>query len=368
MSYQAKLKSLRSRRSIPGDLKKQYVFDSALEESLDEKVYSTNETDSVKYSILSMQPVPKRYTEISFEEGDRVANSLINDLTIAGIRAEHDFQGSVPLDIHIKGVSDVDVLVFHDYLTYEAPVLAHKSYTPASDGKSMLERMRELRLYSESILTRKFPAVDVDTSKAKAINMQGGSLRREVDIVPAHWRDTRDYQSSGKKEDREVFIYDKAGSSTISNWPFKHMSRINIRDSLYRGNLKKISRLLKNIKADSEGVSSKRMRSLSSYDIASLVYQMGEDLSCPAYYDLGLLAKVSDYLLRVCANNFTLGESLITPDGSRRILNSDEKQLAALELTLVVNKLYKDVLSSIAPFYGETDARRVMLNKQLVLS
>lgn len=368
MNYQTKLKNLRNRRSVPSDLKKKYIFDSATVESIDEKVYSSSETESVKYTILSMQAVPARYTEISFEEGDRVANSLTKDLISLGIKAKHEFQGSVPLDIHIKGASDVDVLIFHNYLTYDASGVNGNSYTPSSDGKTMLQRMSELRSHSEFILTRNFPAVHVDKSKAKAINLNGGSLQREVDIVPAHWCDTKEYQSSGKSEDREVFIYDKSKSSTVSNWPFKHISKINIRNDLYGGNLKKLCRLLKNIKADSEGGSNLRMKPLSSYDIASLVYNMKSELECPAYYDLGLLAKVSDYLLKVCANDFAYGEGLITPDGSRHIIDSDEKKLAIIELTLVVNGLYKDVLSSIAPFYEEAGARNVMLGKKLILS
>lgn len=72
-----------------------------------------------RYAIGAMQAVGKKYTMVSEQTGERVANQLRDRLAKAGMDAEFKLQGSVPLDVHIKGVSDVDVLAirmgFHTY-------------------------------------------------------------------------------------------------------------------------------------------------------------------------------------------------------------------------------------------------------------
>jgi hypothetical protein len=367
MNYNERLNNLKSRRSVSQEIINDYIFDSAFRRSLDEKYFSINEDDSVKYAIISMQAVPSKYTKISFEEGERVANSLKKGLASLGMTASHRFQGSVPLDIHIKGVSDVDVLILPSFLTYDLPCESNVSYSPLVGNKSILERMRELRLNSEAILKSKFPAASIFTDKPKAIKLEGGSLRRMIDIVPAHWHDSKKYQISGLEEDREISIYDKQKHLTISNSPFKHMARINKRDRDYSGNLKRVCRLLKNIKADATDKEKKILECLSSYDIAGLVFHMDQELINPVFHELGLLAKVNDYLIKVVANNGVLGRALITPDGSRNIIETEEKHIAAMQLTVLLNSLYSDVLKNLSPFSDEITARSNLINKSLVI-
>lgn len=359
MNYDNKLKNLEERRSVSQSVRNSYIFDSAIASPTKETFLALKEPSAIRYAIGAMQPVTKRYTEICFEEGDRVANSLKASLKHLNINTTHEFQGSVPLDIHIKGVSDVDVLIFHPYVTTQEPVATHTNYTTINDGKSMLDRIKELRVYSESILKRNYPAATVDTSKAKAINMQGGSLQREVDIVPAHWHDTLEYQNSYLNSDREVKIYDKENHKTIGNWPFKHMSAINSRDSLYSGNLKKVCRLLKNLKSDAPNNLESILKPLSSYDIAGLAYHMSYNLNNPEYYDLGLVSKTNSFLLDILVNDCAKGRLLTTPDGSRKILDSKKKENAAIALVLEVNALNDDIIESLSPYNKDIGKERL---------
>lgn len=72
-----------------------------------------------RYAIGAMQAVGKKYTEVSIQTGERVANQLRDRLAKSGTDAEFLLQGSVPLDVHIKRVSDVDVLaITKDFCTY----------------------------------------------------------------------------------------------------------------------------------------------------------------------------------------------------------------------------------------------------------
>lgn len=58
-------------------------------------------------------------------------------------------------------------------------------------------------------MKRVYYAAEVDNSGAKCITVTGGSLRRDVDVVPALWFDGIDYQNTLRKSDRGVKIYDK---------------------------------------------------------------------------------------------------------------------------------------------------------------
>ncbi|WP_216638775.1 hypothetical protein [Achromobacter ruhlandii] len=62
------------------------------------------------YALGAMQPVSATYTRVSVETAERIGNQLRSRLGKAGIDAEFRLQGSVPLDVHIRRVSDVDLL------------------------------------------------------------------------------------------------------------------------------------------------------------------------------------------------------------------------------------------------------------------
>jgi tRNA nucleotidyltransferase (CCA-adding enzyme) len=63
-----------------------------------------------------MQEVDPVYTRVSIETGKRIENQLSNRLEKKEITASFRLQGSVPLNIHIKGVSDVDILTIDEQL------------------------------------------------------------------------------------------------------------------------------------------------------------------------------------------------------------------------------------------------------------
>lgn len=74
------------------------------------KIFQLNHLYAIP--IGAIQAVDQRYTEIGVKL-QRIENQLKTRLTNHGLATEYKLQGSVPLDIHIKGVSDVDLLVIH---------------------------------------------------------------------------------------------------------------------------------------------------------------------------------------------------------------------------------------------------------------
>jgi len=295
-----------------------------------------------RYALGAMQEVDPDYTRISIETAARVQGQLERRLPLEGLVTTYRLQGSVPLNIHIRGVSDVDLLVIAtDALYYAtAGVRAQRGeYSPPR--REPIGLLANLRLKSERALDAAYPAVDVDKTHPKAIKLSGGSLARPIDVVPALWWDTAQYQFSGLEHDRGVSIYHKQENRTIENLPFLHIKRVQDQDALTFGGLLKAIRLCKNVKADAEDEGSPI--GLSSYEIAGLLYHA--DLGAlrhGAMFELNILAEAQRHL-DWCYANPAQAQVLMTPDGSRRILDTPEKSSALLRLSSELDRLLVQV-------------------------
>jgi hypothetical protein len=361
-----RLQQLKNRRSgtdrlarLDASERLRVVAKSLTEESYVRRVPSQKHT---QYAIGAMQPVDEEYTKISIAEAERVGKQLDSGLRSRGINVGFRLQGSVPCDIHIRGVSDVDLLVLDEaFFTYDAagpraqaghfnsPV----SYTPVS-------ALLALRSGTEAVLKERFPAADVDKTGTKAVKLSGGSLRRPVDVVPSHWHDTADYQATRREADRGVHILDKSIPSSVLNMPFRHIERISQRDALARTGLKKAIRLLKNVKADA--IEDGTKINLPSFDIAALMWHADvAALAAGSMFELAIVAATTrhlDYLAR----NATVAKTLMVPDGSRAIFNNAEKFEGLIQLSLEMDDLALQIgreqdkaLQYVAPSPGRID-------------
>lgn len=261
IDFDKRLRSLKDRRQ---GSREQVIYDSALDHAQEsaaidggmdyrpkEAYENLKESRGVKYAIGAMSAVNKESTNVSIKEGERVADNLINSLYSQGILIEKRLQGSVALNIHIEGYSDVDMLVFiKSPADIEDPRADPSRYPSAKSPRFFLEKVKELRKKSETSLTNSFPKATVDVSGNKSIALKGEGLQRKVDIVPACWYDTRDYQYSNNEHDRGVKIYNKGKHELLMNYPFTHIKKVNEKDAIYSGNLKSVARLLKNMIAD----------------------------------------------------------------------------------------------------------------------
>jgi hypothetical protein len=299
-----------------------------------------------RYAIGVMQPVGAKYTQVSEQTGEKVANQLRDRLAKAGINAEFELQGSVPLNVHIKRVSDVDVLAittsFKTYHPQGARALQGEYRNPSSRTAEGV--LSELRLQVETDLVAAFPAATVDKSGAKAVKVSGGSLPRSVDVVPAHWYDTKEYQSSNRKADRTVTIYNKRTGETIDNQPFLHIDRVATRCDTTHGGLRKSIRLCKSVKADSD-----RDIQLSSFDIAAIMYHADMSaLRVGQFADLAVLAETQRHLDALWQDPLRAGQ-LRVPDGSRLIFDDPKKRDWLLQLSIEMDDLLQSVYDENAP-------------------
>lgn len=314
-----------------------------------------------RYALGAMQEVDPDYTRISMETADRVANQL--GKRVGGFNLDFRLQGSVPLNVHIRGVSDVDVLTLIDqqFLSYDPNGIKSNTYWPSSD--TSLDQLTQLRREEEPALKNAFPKATVDTSGSKAIKIFGGSLARSVDVVPSHWYDTADYQAGGELRDRGVIILDRKANRTVTNYPFKHIRLVSDRDVLAAGGLRKAIRLCKNAKADSD-----RDISLPSFDIAAIMFHANQAaLRVGAVHELAILAETQRHLDYLYSHREEAAR-LDVPDGTRKIFDTEAKFQGLLSLSCEMDELFKAVaaehdLFSLAP---SIDRARQLLNEARV--
>ncbi|MUZ64121.1 hypothetical protein [Agrobacterium vitis] len=312
---------------------------SVLDESWQKRALDKPNT---RYALGAMQAVDPDYTRISLETAERVGNQLLSRLEAQGLFVEFRIQGSVALDVHIRGVSDVDLLTLDRYFyTFNRFGPNSGSYSGTGTTDTSQERLMKIRLKSEIALNDAFPAATVDKSGGKAIAIFGGSLARPVDVVPSHWYDTAEYQTSGREADRAVTILDKNVPTTIDNWPFLHIHKIHERNGAIGGGMKKAIRLAKNVKndAETEGTSI----ALPSFDIASIMYHADlKALSRGSIYELAILAEAQRHL-DFLYNNQSYAMTLEVPDGSRKIIDKAEKFNALQKLSIEFDDLVREV-------------------------
>lgn len=304
---------LKSRRNPEGD------------RTLFEAFEGLQESDAVKYLAGAMEPIPAAYTIKTQEEASRVENQIKDGLAAKALTAEYRLQGSVVKNTHIKGYSDVDLLVIESrFISLEPPQKAGQPY----EGEPV-EDLLELRRIIVEKLKARFYEATVDESGPKSIKISGGSLRRTVDVVPANWYNTNDYVATQNEVLRGIHILNAFEKKRHADQPFLHGAWLADQEAKTNGNSKKIIRLLKSIKYDSDVVDP-----MSSYDIEALVFRMDEAelQKWGRGQELQLAFAAYQWLYRMDEDSARRGQ-LRTPDGKREIFgagHATQQQLRAL--------------------------------------
>jgi hypothetical protein len=281
---------------------------------------STEDT-AVQYAIGAMQPIDPDYTARTIEERNRVEKQLSDGFAASGLRVDFDYQGSVTNDTHIRAHSDVDLLTVESrFLVVQPP----NKPTTYYQGDCVAD-LRQIRRVSAQKLKSAYPTAKVDESGSKAINISGGSLMRKIDVIASNWWHTVEYRSDPQKHWLGIEVLDNEYGVRIPNKPFLHNKRIQDKDSVTNGGQRKLIRLLKSLKYDSDD-----KIDLSSYDIAGIVFNMSEDqlLSQPGN-DLILIRNCHTYLV-VLETVESIRLSISVPNETRKVFCSDGASLAGL--------------------------------------
>lgn len=319
--YTNRLNNLIDRRVLKGKLYAEaYNLDEglsnegyALESELLESIIKSKDSEILKYVNGACNEVDKRYTEKSFSEGERIQNQLnkvLDDVC-------YKYQGSLSNNTHIKASSDIDLLVLLEKYI--------------SNSK---EEIKDLKDECDSHLQLSFPKVDVSRG-SKTIKLKGGSLSREIDVVPSHWDSFEDSR-------KPVCILDEDKDEIHTNTPFYHNQLLESKDLESRGYFKKGVRLLKNIKADFEKDNNKELK-ISSYEIVAFLYLT--NFSTSTIFSNRALVPFLVKSLNNILKRTDLYE-LDVPDKSRKIIRNsqilDDLKLLINELKEIESELVKE--------------------------
>lgn len=311
----------------------------ALEKAFSDELSSISYSDILKYVRYAMKGVEPEYTKKSRLAGERVQNHLKQNLS----DVSYKYQGSVMTNTHIKGTSDIDLLVITDsFYTFDRKSINTVVTTESLKSQlstSQLEKLqnelkgggysdsltdlRKNRIDSENTLN---PVYDIcDISHPKAIKITNKSLNRDVDIVIANWYDNLTAVLRDKDSDfRGIQVYNKESNSKgDADYPFLSIKRINERSSETKGRLKKMIRFLKNIKADSD-----LEIKLSSFDINAICYDIETSkYSSKNFYELVPIIYLQ---LKSLSDNIQHSNNLKSVDGNESIFLNDSAKLDSL--------------------------------------
>ena len=312
------------------------------ERHIKEAFAKLSEDKAVKYLAGAMEEVDSEYTKNSIEQGNRVWNQIEKGLARNDRKADYRYQGSTTKNTHIKAHSDLDLLVIETrFYGLEAPQSPPVPYTG-----NPIQDLQEVRQICIDTLTSAFPAATVDSKGPRSVKLYGGSLKRTIDVVPAAWWDTNAYANYGHEFFRGVQILNAHVPTRENDSPFYHAQIIHNKDNETAGNTRKLVRLLKTLRADSEGAVT-----LSSFDIESLIYRMDKvSIQGNEEQEIQTAKACHDWLSHL-ENDQALRDSLDVPDSKRKIFAPDKATLAQLtairkELTELLNQIEKGLTRS----------------------
>jgi hypothetical protein len=297
-------------------------------------------SDVLVYVRTAMKGVDPEYTKKSREAGERVKDHLspLDNVTFR-------YQGSVMTNTHIKGHSDIDLLVISEkfYRWDSSNVNRYlnessiRSRLPLGQIRKLenevnatpyqgntLDDLLGLRKDSEIILGSVYE--DCNTSNAKAIKIKNKNLKRDVDIVIANWYDDISSILNDKGENRGIQVYNKTfHRREDADFPFLSIQRINERGELTKGRLKKMIRFIKNIKAEAE-------INLSSFDINAICYDIDVDKYQNATF-VELVPVIYNQMKKICTNQ-VYADSLLSVDGREYIFKGKQDKIEQLQKVL----------------------------------
>ncbi len=322
INYQKRLENIQNRR-----------FDKELNESVLSKSFSSSSIpQNVKYLMESMRKIDSKYNDRTIEAAERVKKHLEDNLKLNFARA-YRTQGSVRTFTNIKVHSDFDLLTIIDRYHYLGHGLENKNPYNDSDPNSDII---SLRSQSETIMEDIYD--EVDKTGAKSIAIFNKSLNRKVDIVFCFWLNTKDFEDSGNEYYRGVYLYNFHEKRKIKDYPFAHISQVNVKGDNTNDGSRKCIRLLKTLKADSDNDID-----LSSFHLTTIVHSIENS---KVYYTTGnelQLAIETSREIEKLISDSTYRKAVKSPNGTEKPFEKDEVVPELRKLKADLDALILDV-------------------------
>ncbi|WP_284652111.1 hypothetical protein [Flavobacterium terrisoli] len=340
------------RRSNPDLLNESLLFSKSFSDEL--RGITDSGSKLLEYIKRSMQGVEPRYTERTFEAGDKIKEQLRKN----NPGLDYKYQGSVMCNTHIKGHSDIDLVqITNSFYSHESITKFNEKYSSGyyltlPQKQNLLEvingtpyqgdtnaDLKKIRTDAETVLVSTYK--NVDTSKPKSIEVNPTNPDRVVDVVTASWYVNVNSAMNDDADLKGIQVYDKAKNTRLPvDFPFLKIRLLNEKDKSVNGRLKKMIRFVKTLKADSEY----DLKQLSSFDISSVCYNINAlDYYDKSYYEL-VFVLYSE--LKKIIENETYRNSIMSIDGSEPVFRGKDEKVRLLGLIFTeIASLYQDLLS-----------------------
>lgn len=345
--------------SLIENIKKRSNPDLINESELFTKTFSAELNDvkskALEYVKRAMQGVEPRYTERTFEAGNKIKEHLKRN----NPSLDYKYQGSVMCNTHIKGHSDIDLVqITNTFYSHESKDNFKKKintdYSLTFSQKQNLLNvingnpysgdvhadLRNIRIEAENVLANTYK--NVDKTKSKSIEVNPTNPDRIVDVVTASWY--KNVNSTLNEDDdlKGVQVYDKEKNIRLPiDYPFLKIRLLNKKDIQVNGRLKKMIRFVKTLKADSEY----NLKGFSSFDISSVCYNINTtEYYQKSYYELVLVLYVE---FKKIIEDENYRNSIMSIDNTEPIFKGKEEKVRLLKMVFnEITAVFNDLMSN----------------------
>ena len=306
------------------------------------------------YLLAIAEPIDEDSTTRIVSYAENRATEVQEQLIENGHGTEVEFQGSVPLNVHIKAFSDLDSLIIETTTHQVVDRLRPSDVRFLGDSLTELKGHRE-RIVKALLKDNYRDEINEDGRYAVKLIKRGWPTMDFVGAVRYHSEHFRD---SGDVAHLGVAIYDAEQHRRDLNLPRLHNRRIDEHDCRSNEATRPLIRGLKSLRSHSWRLFGRSIN-LTSYDIMSLVYRISP-------YSLSLVA---DDMLDVYSiflsqakswlANPTILSSLMVPNETRPIFGNDKVKFT--ELSSLVQDLEGALLLAKAA-HGRKIAQSIRAN------
>ncbi len=283
----------------------------------------------MKYLLECMQPIPSTYNEYLYHSCQRVADKLQRDLAEEGLSPDFRYQGPRQTNTEVMLYGDIEMML----------VLTPNENTCAKEDVHHLATL--LHQFCEN--SSMFRAVDFGCDAAIRVKTMKKPFA-SLTILPCIWVDTGHYKDGRKEISRGVAEYDFKRDIRKSYLPFRNIARINQKDDQVRGNLKRLSRMLRCLQLDAQ-----ERINLTQYELTCALYNLpGRHLQIEPRYILSLLPVISEYLDQLA--RYEMYRKVMSPSKKELVFGHDEsKGGELLKLKSVLDDVIIDLQDELRP-------------------
>ncbi|MEM6735839.1 MAG: hypothetical protein AAF620_07200 [Bacteroidota bacterium] len=314
--YSLRIENLKGRR-----------YDEALKESiLSDAFLSTDYPKSVKYALESMVEIDPSYAYKVYAISRKIHEKISKALKKRGYHLDYRYQGELKTYSNILLYGDVEIMVIKKEVS----------------DKPHLEVQR-LAMELLDILRGDPAFKSIDYGDKTRIRITALKPTCEIDILPSVWINSAEFKHTKNEIYRGIAEFDFKKKKVKKYLPFLNIARINARDQHTNGAFKRLSRLLKTLRADSE-----ERIDLKDSEINAMIYALSENMLKIDHKNiLSVLPKVGSLLNKIDTDS-TYFQHVLSPTGKDRVFSGHpEKQAEVGKLKVALTQLIEDLKSDL---------------------